>query len=131
MARAAFVASVEFAAPEIEESQRLLCIADFVAEIVGNPAVGIDSMEVRAEALGQKPGCDVEVLVVCFGEVLAPGASFFERGSLVGNAIAGGEGGPSEREEGSCSDSPSAVCSENATVPSGAKAFLILERSTE
>ncbi len=42
----------------------------------------------------------MEIFVVGFGEVLAPGAGFGERGGDVGNAIAGRKSGPAAGEEG-------------------------------
>jgi hypothetical protein len=42
----------------------------------------------RTETLRQKPGRDVEILVVRFGEVFAPGAGFFECRRFVRNSIA-------------------------------------------
>ncbi len=60
----AAIAGVEFLSPEIEQSQRLLAVPHFVAEIVGDAAVGVDAVKVRAQALGQKPRGHVEIFVV-------------------------------------------------------------------
>jgi len=46
--RLTFVASVEFALPPIEEFERAICIWDFVAEIVGPAAIGVDVVEMLA-----------------------------------------------------------------------------------
>ncbi len=88
MARAAFVAGVQFPGPTDREApERGGRVADFVAQIVGDAAVGIDGMKVRPQRLGQKPRGDVEVFVVRLGQLPALGARFFERGRDVGNAI--------------------------------------------
>ncbi len=55
MTRAAFVARIKFASPQIEQRQRLRGVADFVAKIVGDAAVGIDGMKMGAQGLGKKP----------------------------------------------------------------------------
>ena len=55
MTRAAFVAGIEFAAPEVEKSQGLCRVADLVAKIVRDAAVGVDRMEMRSQRLGQEP----------------------------------------------------------------------------
>jgi hypothetical protein len=67
-----------------EQGQGLIAIADFVAEIVGDAAVGVDGVEVRAQSFGQKPGGDVEVFVVRFGQMLAPGAASASVGATAG-----------------------------------------------
>ena len=55
MTRAAFVAGIQFASPQIEQSQRLRRVAHFVAQIVGDAAVGVDRVKMRPQRLGQKP----------------------------------------------------------------------------
>ncbi len=97
MARAAFVAGVQFAAPQIEQRKGLRGVAHFVAQIVGDAAVGVDGVKMRTQRLGQKPRGHVEVLVVRLGQLLAPGASLFKRGRHIGNAIIGGQRGPAAR----------------------------------
>jgi hypothetical protein len=92
MACGALVASVEFLAPEVEEGERGFGVADFVSQIIRHAAVGVDRVEVRTEALGEKPGGYVEIFIVGFGEAAAPGAGFFEGGRMVGDAVAGGQG---------------------------------------
>ena len=42
----------------------------------------------------------MEIFVVGFGEVFAPGAGFCERWGLVGNAIGSRKRGPAKRDEG-------------------------------
>src|SRR5580698_2909913 len=53
--RSSRVAGVEFGLPLIEERERGGGVADFVAEIVGNAAVGVDVNEVLAQAARKKP----------------------------------------------------------------------------
>ena len=99
MARAALVAGVQFPAPQIEKRQSRGVVADFVAQIVGDAAVGVDGMKVRPQRLGQEPRGDVEVFVVRLGQVAAVGAGFFERGRNIGNAIARRQRSPAAGEE--------------------------------
>ena len=99
MTRAAFVAGIEFATPQIEQRQRLRGVANFVAQIVGDAAVGVDGMKVRTQRLGQKPRGDVEILVVRLGQPLAPGARFFERRRNIGNAITGRKRSPAASDQ--------------------------------
>jgi hypothetical protein len=94
MARLPFVAGVQFLAPLIEQRQRLRAVADLIAQIVRDAAVGIDGMKVRAQRLGQKPRSHVEVFVVRLGQMLAPGARLIQRRRDCGNAIAGRQRGP-------------------------------------
>ena len=44
--------------------QRLLLVADLVAQIVGDAAVRIHVVEVLVQMLGQKPGDDREIFVM-------------------------------------------------------------------
>ena len=81
MARIALVAGVEFGLPFIEQGQGGRGVADFVAQIVGDAAVGVDVEEILAQVFGQKPGGDGKILVVGAGQVAAVFVGFFERGS--------------------------------------------------
>jgi hypothetical protein len=75
---AAFVAGVEFALPLIEKFERGGCVADFVAEVVGDAAIGVNVEEMLSQVSRKKPAGDGEVFVVRAGEVGAVGASFSE-----------------------------------------------------
>src|SRR5215472_4218840 len=55
MARLAAIAGVEFFAPEIEQRERLFTIADLVSQIIGDAAIGINTVKVRTQAFRQKP----------------------------------------------------------------------------
>jgi hypothetical protein len=68
MARAAFVAGIEFAAPQVKQRQCLRRRAHLVAQIVGDAAVGVDGVKVRTQRLGQKPRGYMEVFVVRLGQ---------------------------------------------------------------
>ena len=76
MLRDAFVAGVEFALPLVEQFERGGGVADFVAQIVGDAAVGVDVEEMLAQAAGKKPAGDGEVFVVGAGEAGAVFAGF-------------------------------------------------------
>jgi hypothetical protein len=84
MTRVALVAGVQLLIPLLEQCQRLLAIANLVAEVVRDAAIGIDGVEVRAKLFGQKPTGYVEVFVVRLGQMLAPGASLSQRGATAG-----------------------------------------------
>src|ERR1019366_9412838 len=58
------VALLQFRFPLIEQGQRLLWIAYFVAQIVRYPAVGINIVEMLMQMFGQKPGHDREIFVM-------------------------------------------------------------------
>ena len=68
MLRSAVVAGVEFALPLIEEFERGGGVSDFVAEIVGDAAVGVDVEEMLAQAAGKEPAGDGEIFVMRAGE---------------------------------------------------------------
>src|ERR1700756_6653 len=55
MAGFAAIAGVKLISPEIEQRKGRIAVAGFVSEVVGYATVGIDRVEVRPEALGQKP----------------------------------------------------------------------------
>ena len=63
----AFVAGIEFALPPIEEFEGAIWVGDFVAEIVGPAAVGVDVVEMLVEFFGEKPGHYVEIFIVVGG----------------------------------------------------------------
>jgi hypothetical protein len=71
MAWIAVVAGVEFGFPLIEQLQGGRRIPSFVAEIVGDPAVGVNVKKVLAEAFGQEPGGDGKVFVMGAGQAFA------------------------------------------------------------
>ena len=83
MRRLAFVASIEFALPPIEQLDSAHWVGNFIAEIVRPTAVSVDVVKVLVEFLGQKPGNNIEVFVVVGGEP----ACVFLRG---GGRAAGG-----------------------------------------
>src|SRR5208282_4401925 len=93
MFRSATVAGVEFGLPLIEQGERGCGIADFVAEIVGDAAVGVDVEKMLAQAAGEKPGGYGEIFVVGAGQVGAVFAGFDERGCRGGDRVGGGEAG--------------------------------------
>jgi hypothetical protein len=84
------VAIIEFLLPEIDERQRQPDIANFIAEVVGDTAVGVDAEEMLVQTFGQKPSRYGEVLVVAARESLAISSGFFEAGSDFRNLVFGG-----------------------------------------
>ena len=80
MFRSAFVAGIEFVLPLIEEFERGRGVADFVAQIVGDAAVGVDVEEMLAQAAGKEPTGDGEIFVVGAGQAGAVFAGLGERG---------------------------------------------------
>ena len=69
--RTALIAGIEFGLPFIEQGERRSGISHFVAEVVGDPAIGVDVEEILAEVLGEEPGGYGEVLVVRASELAA------------------------------------------------------------
>jgi hypothetical protein len=87
------VALVEHLAPCVEKLEGNGGAGDFVAEVVGDAAEGVNALEVGADAFGEEEGGDVEVLVVGGGEGVAPGAGFFEGGAVLRCQVLGGRAG--------------------------------------
>jgi len=48
----AFITSIEFFIPLVEEREGLLSIPCFVAQVVRDAAIGVDGVEVRAQFFG-------------------------------------------------------------------------------
>ena len=69
MARDAVVASIELKLPLVEQRQGASGIADFVAKIVGDAAIGIDVQEILTKLLGEEPGGNGKVFVMRAGEL--------------------------------------------------------------
>ena len=96
MFRCAFVAGIEFALPLVEKFEGCGGVADFVAEIVGDTAVGVDIEKMLAQALRKKPAGDREILVVRAGQAGAVFAGFGECGRRRRDGVGGGQAGPAE-----------------------------------
>src|SRR5579864_8877023 len=77
MSRVAVVTGVELTLPLIQQCERGGGITDFVAEVVGDAAVGVDVEEMLAQPARKKPAGDGEILVVRAGQ---PGAVFASLG---------------------------------------------------
>ena len=90
------VAGVEFALPLIEEFEGGGGVSDFVAEIVRDAAVGVDVEEMLAQAAGQEPASDGEVLVMRAREAGTVFTRSGESGCSCGNGVVRGQAGPSE-----------------------------------
>ena len=67
MARIALVAGIEFGLPFIEQGQSRGGVSYFVAQIVGDAAVGVDVQEILTEVLGKKPGGYRKIFVMGAG----------------------------------------------------------------
>src|ERR1700679_799331 len=66
------IAFIQHGAPRIKQTSRNCGISDFVSEIVSNPAVGIDALEVWTYLAWKEKRCDVEVLIMRRRETTAP-----------------------------------------------------------
>ncbi len=66
-------------------------MVDFVAQIIRDSAVGINTVEVLAQALRKEPGCDREIFVMCASEVAAVFLSFGLRRGAIGDGVALGQ----------------------------------------
>src|SRR5208282_848389 len=51
----AFVAGIQFSLPPVEQFERTGGVRDFVAEIIGPAAVGVDVVEMLVKRFGEKP----------------------------------------------------------------------------
>ncbi len=63
-----FVTRIQLALPPIQQFECARRIGDFVAEIVRPAAIRIDVVEMLVQRFGEKPGYDVEILVVMRGQ---------------------------------------------------------------
>lgn len=82
MRRAAVVAIVEFALPPIEEFEGALFLRDFVAEIIGPAAIGVEVVEMLPQPPRQHAAGDGEILVVAAGQPPAVAAASPQRRRL-------------------------------------------------
>src|ERR1700691_1436793 len=100
MARCAGVAGIEFGLPFVEQRQRGRGVAYFVAQIVGDAAIGVDVEEILAEVFGEEPSGDGKIFVVGAGEAAAVFLGLFERRGRVRDCVFGGQRAPAERRGG-------------------------------
>src|SRR5258708_26466604 len=70
------VTLVQHRSPGVEQTQGNGWVGNFVPQVVGDPAVGVDALEVRPDFPRQEKGCDVEVLIVRGRKLVAPGLRF-------------------------------------------------------
>ncbi len=64
----ACIHGLEFAAPPGQQAQAFLAVTNFVAQIVGPTAEGVDVIEVLVQPLGQQKADYVEVFVMMRGQ---------------------------------------------------------------
>ena len=97
--RPAYMAS---SSPRHHSSRRRLsaAIADFVAQVVGPAAVGVDVVEILVQALGQQEADHVEVLVMVGGQPARVGCGLRRANSV--RASASGDRTNSTGGRGSC-----------------------------
>src|SRR5437899_10805204 len=94
VSRTSGVASMQFPFPFVEQLQRGCGMVDFVAQIIRDSAVGINTAEVLAQALRKEPGCDRKIFVMCASEVAAVFLSFGLRRGANGDGVAQGQKDP-------------------------------------
>src|SRR5579872_1333671 len=73
--------------PFVQQRQRLRGVADFIAEIIRNAAIGVDIVEMLMQMLRQKPRHYRKVFVVTLGQALAVGIRLSQRRSRLGSSI--------------------------------------------
>src|SRR5262252_8799462 len=98
MSASAEIAGIEFSLPLAEQLQRKLRISDLVAQIVRDSAVRIDTVEMRLQTTGQKPGGHREVLVMRAGQPFAVGQGFRQWRSVFRNTVLGRQRVPSREQ---------------------------------
>src|ERR1700722_7534597 len=85
------VAIVEFALPPIKQFEGSLFFRDFVTEIVGPAAIGVDIIEMLVKIFREQPRDYVEILVVMRGEparvLLGGGYGAVVRRTMIGNFL--------------------------------------------
>jgi hypothetical protein len=81
------IGRVQLGLPRIQQRQRLLRIAYLIAQVVGDPAIHINVVEVLVQVPGQKPGNDREVLVMRVRQARAVLLSFFQRRSVLRDSV--------------------------------------------
>ena len=96
----AFVTGVEFALPLVQQFERGGNVADFVAQVVGDAAVGVDVEEMLAQAAREEPASHGEVFVVRASQSGAVFAGFGGAGRGGGDSIGGGQAAPAQRGVG-------------------------------
>jgi hypothetical protein len=67
MPRASGVTGVQLGFPLIEQLQRSIGVADFIAQVVGDPAIRINIEEILPQFLRKKPARNRKVFVVRAG----------------------------------------------------------------
>ena len=87
MRGAAVVAGVEFALPPVEQLEGAGGFGNFVAEIVGPAAIGVDVVEMLVQLGGEQPGSYVEIFVVVGGEPAGVLLRFFHGAARGGGAF--------------------------------------------
>jgi len=100
----AVIAGIQFGFPLIEQCQRGPSVSDFVTQIIGDAAVGVDIAEVLAEAARKKPGGDGKILVMAAGQTAAVFAGLLGRRCGSGDRVVGREATPAERGSGCSRD---------------------------
>ena len=68
MLRLAGIHPIQFVPPPFEQAQTFFRIADFVGQIVGPAAIGVDIVEILVQMFGQQETDDMEIFVVMGGE---------------------------------------------------------------
>src|ERR1019366_9289394 len=96
MSWSAVVTGVEFALPLIQQFERGGGVADFVAQVVGDAAVGVEVEEMLAEAAGKKPAGDGKILVVGAGQAGAVFSGFGDCGRSGRDGVVGGQAAPAQ-----------------------------------
>ncbi len=96
----AVIAGIQFGFPLVEQSQRVPSVSDFVTQIIGDAAVGVDIAEVLAQAARKKPGGDGKILVMAACQTAAVFAGLRGRRCASGDRVVGREATPAERGSG-------------------------------
>src|SRR5579859_4544565 len=91
MGRLTFIAEVEFALPPVEEFEGAGRVRNFVAEVVGPAAVGVDIIEMLMKLFRQKPGDDFEIFVMMRGEPFRELLGGLRRAARGGGVCGNGE----------------------------------------
>ena len=80
--RAPLVHGFQLASPPLEQFEAAAAVADFVTQIVGPAAIGVDVVKIPVQSFGQQKTYDVEILVVVGGQPAGIRLGIFQRPSF-------------------------------------------------
>src|SRR5271155_636041 len=87
MPRASAITGVQLGFPLIEQLQGSIAVTDFIAQVVGDPAIRINIKKILPQLLRKKPARNRKVFVVRAGQTTAVLLCLTQARSFLGNGI--------------------------------------------